>query len=516
MSETDPPALATTPALEGWRMRARVGLADLMTWVLGVGVGASVYRGVKPGSWLGPPVDVDRFLGLGTAILAIFFGIGLLRQAVVRAWRRRAGGEAWLRVSDAWRLAVVALLGSFLAFEVDLLRDDPGKVVPEYSLEAGRRLVPLCATLAMAGVLAGLVPGRARGRPRRLAWLSVAWAWSAAVVIAATQVFLPYLVLVALEAVSNAMSRLDAAQRAGPGLQGRIGRAGLEAIPALACGLLLGLLISREFRRPAPPAGVTDTAWRGPLALLAAGAAMAAAAAWLLSATIPMIHPRLAEGLWMAIAPRDAAVIVLGFAGLAIGPSARAADRSVPSEAAGDEGRRRASSLRILLKTAFALILLDVIVAHGQNIAGFVVRSQAPRAVAVDVSVLDVIVLRGLYIARSVVGSPTWHTGWVEDAVAWFRSLFPSVLGQPWTFFRSPQWLALSLALAWVSWRVACLLVSPIGTGPTPIDACLEDSSRAGRFAIRWLALTVLMVASLPVLFVAGLVAFHGFLRVFG
>jgi hypothetical protein len=306
------------------------------------------------------------------------------------------------------------------------------------------------------------------------------------VVIVATQALLPYLVLLALEAVSNAMTRLDAAQRTGPGLDGRIGRAGLEAIPGLACCLLLGLLISGELRRPAPPAGASRTAWRGPLALLVAIAATAAAAARLLWATIPMIHPRLAEGLWMTLGPVEVAVIVLGFAGLALGPSARSADRATPPEAEGVEGHRRASPLRIVLKTAFALVLLDLIISRGLNIAGF------------------------------VAASPTWRTGWVDDALAWFRSLFPLVLTRPWMFFQSPQWLALALAQAWVSWRVACLLVSPIETDPTPIDLCLENPRRAGRFAIRWVALTVLMVASLPVLFVAGLVAVHDFLRVFG
>jgi hypothetical protein len=188
----------------------------------------------------------------------------------------------------------------------------------------------------------------------------------------------------------------------------------------------------------------------------------------------------------MTLGPVEVAVIVLGFAGLALGPSARSADRATPPEAEGVEGHRRASPLRIVLKTAFAFVLLDLIISRGLNIAGF------------------------------VAASPTWRTGWVDDALAWFRSLFPLVLTRPWMFFQSPQWLALALAQAWVSWRVACLLVSPIETDPTPIDLCLENPRRAGRFAIRWVALTVLMVAALPVLFVAGLVAVHDFLRVFG
>ena len=68
--------------------------------------------------------------------------------------------------------------------------------------------------------------------------------------------------------------------------------------------------------------------------------------------------------------------------------------------------------------------------------------------------------------------------------------------------------------MGWVAWRVFLMLVTPIGIEPTPIDASLADRRTLGRFVIRWTALTVLMVASLPALFLSALVLLHTLFRV--
>jgi hypothetical protein len=385
-------------------------------------------------------------------------------------------------VAVAWRLAVVAALGTFVVVEARLLGDDPADLSPD-SLILRRRLLPLTATLAMVGILAGMTPGRPRARARGMAWLSVVWAGSAGVLIAVSQAFVPYLVLLALEAVSNAMSRPDRSQLARLGLHRRVIQAGLESIPVLACCFLLGLLISHELRRPASRPGGRGASWRGPLALLVATAATAAGAAWLVAVTIPRLHESLAEGLSMTVGLPEAAALVLGIAGLAIGPVTRAADRPGRPEPGAIVDRPRTPFLRVLLLMAVASLLLDFLLAGGLNLSWLVEWS--------------------------------W-TRWVERVNASFRWLLvylPSPLNQVWYLLLTPQWVALALAQAWVCWRVACLLVSPFGSEPTPIDASLEDRHALARCATRWLALTVLMLAALPVLFVVGLVAMHGLCR---
>jgi hypothetical protein len=286
-----------------------------------------------------------------------------------------------------------------------------------------------------------------------------------------------------MDAVRNAMSGPFALRFAGPGLHVRVLRAGTESAPALVCCLVLGLLIARELRRPAPGPGGVVGARRGVLALLAATAATVAGAAWLLAVTIPRLEEWLAEGLGATIDPTNAALVVLGFAGLALGPVARASDR--PGQIGPDaaDGRPRLPWAGLLLKLAVVVVLLHVIVARGLEIAG-----------------------------RFAESSVRWIDR-LNAALEWVGSL---VLIRPWAFFESPEWLVLALAQAWVAWRVARLLVAPIVDEPAPIDASLGDRRALGRFATRWGALTVLMVASLPAMFVAGLALLDALFRALG
>src|SRR5262249_29603636 len=100
-------------------------------------------------------------------------------------------------------------------------------------------------------------------------------------------------------------------------------------------------------------------------------------------------------------------------------------------------------------------------------------------------------------------------TGGLDAALGWLWR-------QPWMRAIEPEWLALTFAQAWLFWRVVCLWLTPIGTEPTPIDVCLQNRTAMGRFAVCLVALTVLMVAALPVLFLVGLAVLDGFVRAFG
>src|SRR4051812_22188467 len=116
MTEADACPTASM-ARDGTGGRIRIGLADLMAWVLGAGFMAAACRGVKPWTWLAPRVDVDRLLGLSAASLAVLLGIGLLRQASVLIRRRMTIGKPTLVAALGWRAVVVMLLGLSLAVE---------------------------------------------------------------------------------------------------------------------------------------------------------------------------------------------------------------------------------------------------------------------------------------------------------------------------------------------------------------------------------------------------------------
>jgi hypothetical protein len=458
--------------------RFRMGLAGLMSCVLAVAIGAWVFREARPWEWLRDTLELDRILDLPTAFLAIGFSAALLRPVVVR-WRRlRAGYDRLPFVAVGWRIAVVIALGTYLLAEVPLLHTDDliRQSFRDYPREARRRLLTLGATLVMIGVLAGLRWAPVQSRRHRTAWLSVLWAGVAGVLIMATLSYGSYLVLLALEAVSNARTRLGWTERTGPGLFARIERSGLLAVPAVVCCLLLALLISRELRSPVRRVAPT---WPGALALWLASAATALTAAWLLWIAIPMLHTNVSEGLWLTVAPADVAVIVFGFAGLALGLAAQGADR--PSSVEPDEELERPHGrlLGRLVKVAAVLMLLDVIAGRVLAIGGYAEWSWMH-----------------------------W-TGWLDAAL-------DRLWRQPWMMAIMPEWLALTVAQAWLFWRVACLWLTPVGTEPTPIDVCLENRAATGRFAVCWVALTVLMVAALPVLFVVGLAVLDGFVRAFG
>ncbi len=92
--------------------------------------------------------------------------------------------------------------------------------------------------------------------------------------------------------------------------------------------------------------------------------------------------------------------------------------------------------------------------------------------------------------------------GWTDAAFARLPSVFAD--GPLALLMFDPFWLLMTFGQAWITWRVIGLLVAPVGDEPTPLDVCLGDRRSFGRFAIRWLALTVLMVAALPTLFLLG------------
>lgn len=211
------PSSVPVVARAGFRLR----LGDMLVWTLGCGVIAAVCRGVQPETWVATRVDIDPLLGMVAVVLAVVLGIVLVRQAIALV----RGGAGWgvpVVGAIAWRLAVAAALGIFLVAEEAEL----SAVLPPargLSAPVQRNLLPVAATLGMAGIAAGMLQGRVRAT--RWPSLSTLVATGVGVVFVATESIIPYLVLIAIEAVTCALSHPDRARLARPDLSDRITRA---------------------------------------------------------------------------------------------------------------------------------------------------------------------------------------------------------------------------------------------------------------------------------------------------
>jgi hypothetical protein len=457
------------------RVGFRLRIGDLLVWTLGCGVIAAVCRGVKPRSWVGTPVDIDPLLGVIAVVLAVGLGLVLVRQAVELV-RGRLGRDVPVIAAVAWRLAAATVLGIFLvAEEAELSAEfDRARWLRQ---PVGRNLLPVVATLGMAGIVAGMT----RGRVRATRWPSLSTLGATAVGVAfmATESIIPYLVLIAIEAVTCAMIHPDRARLARADLSDRITRAGLESIVPLVCCALLGLCLSRALRRPATEPG---RARRRALVLAVATLLAAAGSAWTVGVIVPELHICLVEGGGSILTPGVVAAVFLGFAGLALGLAARAADRPGADEAVSPRPRTWQPAVMHLAQGILALILLDVIAVRVAGILGWHEAAWA-----------------------------RW-VGWFETALAWVQSLLPLWLSKLWIIFAMPQWSVTFLAQLWLAWQVGRFVLRPGDRASIPIDASLRDPRAAARLAGRWAALMVLMVASLPVLTVAGLGLLHCFL----
>jgi hypothetical protein len=329
---------------ESWRGGAgswQVSLGGLIVLVLAAGMASGVARSarevwgtrtVSNGSGTGPAsspvaiseVPLERTVGLVLEIADVFL-IVILARGLIGLFRgfRPAGGQErrgrfW---SIAWRVMALCFLLWFLSEESRVLRYDLGSQV-----EQGRRvhgwgeryrlwqaMFPVCGLLAILGLALGmgagfLLQGSCAVR-RRPYWLFVFLAAVIAVLlvgIPSSHSLVPYLVLLAIEAVTNAMQNrlVD-----GPGLSTRLIRAGIEASAgALAC-LALALAIARDFerlRRGEP----WMTSRMGRVIRLVLLGATAAGGINLINVTIPAIHPCLAEGFGLVIGPIEVGMIV--------------------------------------------------------------------------------------------------------------------------------------------------------------------------------------------------------------
>jgi hypothetical protein len=303
-------------------------------------------------------------------------------------------------------------------------------------------------------------------------------------VVAAGHGILPYLVLLAMEAVRNAMNRTPPVLH--PSVFVRLAKAGLESLPVLAACLATAIWVDDDLRAAArDPAGSrVPRTWAGTLARLSTVVLAASGGAFLLRVTIPELSPNLSEGLAIVLDPATVSTIVLGFAALAAGLSARSAALLASGVEAGGLGEgadrprgRLGPWPRRVIVALGGLVALEITAAAVQSI-----RRDLEYRWYIPFSLHD---------WTSVFSAP----------IRWVFGSSPTVWNP--LLDRPGDLLILGAAL-WLATRPIVLLATKGPGRPSPLDAIAADRLALGRFLGWWAALTTLMLASLPAVALAG------------
>ena len=275
--------------------------------------------------------------GLVLEVAAIFLILILARsilglvRSVPAARSNTERVRAW---AILWRALAIGFAVWFINSESHVLRIDSALEIKlarattdwggRYRLAQG--LFPVCAVMAMIGLLLGAGAGTFLDEPRPLGrrpvTLFVLVAALAGVLIMGAPQFdaiIVHLVLIALEALSNALyHRLIP----GPGLAARLLGAGIHAGVAWLAGVALAIVLARDFEhaRHGQPWAITRRAWFLRLGFLATAAALALHVALV---TIPAINGYFAEGFLRILGRTEVGMILCGVGLFAAGAAAR-------------------------------------------------------------------------------------------------------------------------------------------------------------------------------------------------
>jgi hypothetical protein len=501
------PAIATETASPAKRPKSpQISLRGLIVLVLAAGVAAGVARSAREvwgtrtivnsgfsGGLVGASsqVPVERTAGLILEIIAVLLLVMIARASIGLARASRPAEREGRRIrlwAIAWRTSAVCFLLWFISEESRVLRVDfvrefeQSQRVPGSGNEyrARQALFPVCGIFAILGLVVGMgarflfrVTARAGKRPY---WLFVILAGVAAVLIVALPHWaslIPYLVLIAIEAVTNAMPhRLTP----GPGFSARLLRAGIDASVAAGICLALAVALAGDFerlRRGKPRA--TGSLARGIRLCLLGGAATAGL--YIATVTIPGIHPWFADGFLLILDPVKAGMIVCCFGLFGAGMAARAI--------AGPPGGQQSSSIARLSVFARATIV---------GILLFAVLNNLP-----DSAVLE----------PRVPGFVTWAVAFIRGALNYFWDRLPD------SFTAGAHAMLAIENLIWTSLLLAivCFVIELLIRGKpelsSPFDrlACSPEAAR--QFIWLVVAFVVLCLAALPTLIVAGQALLH-------
>ncbi len=268
--------------------------------------------------------------------MAVFL-IFILARAVlglIRRGRSESGRHIDRLGSMAWRIVAVVLLIGFVAEEWSVLRmdyltmTDLSMIRPGWqSLYSVREsLFPICGLLAILGLTLGLSAGAMLEGPttrhRRPYWLFVPLAALAGLLFLAQPGWwslIPQMVLVALQAVSNAM--FHSLVRT-PGIATRLLRAGIDASVAGLICLTLALIVAHDFERArrGEPWATTRRGW---LFRLFSLITTMVTGTYVGLVSIRTIHPFIADGFRDELGPIEVSMLLCGFGLFAAGLAAR-------------------------------------------------------------------------------------------------------------------------------------------------------------------------------------------------
>jgi hypothetical protein len=340
-------------------------------------------------------------------------------------------------------------------------------------------LLPVCGALAIAGLALGMGAGAVFDEPlprrRRPAWLFVPLVGLIGVllVVESDYSLIAYLVIVAVEAVSNAMYH---ASYPGPGLSARLLSAGADAIVACVFCASLGMILASDFERArrAEPWATTRVGRALRIVLLLA---TAAAGTYLMKVSIPRIHHALAEGLFQVLTPGVGCWIVTGVGALAMGLAARTI---VPRSSRG--GPAWLVWVSRLFRFGLMAVLLLSALKH------LPASTQMPPGIPPSIG-----------WAIDVVGQ--------AQAQAWSLLPYPVVVAL--TYCLEPDQLRWLIAVVFVSPLVIELVVRRTTDQEAPFDVAFRSPLTVTELTWLTVALVVVCLVALPTLIVAGQAGLH-------
>ena len=358
----------------------QVRLWDLVVVVMGTAFVFDVARRSRD-AWVGGLPDRDHAVGLGVLTLVVAMGLMIGRQFASRCPGFRKPG----RSREAfWRsLALGGVIFSALELADDLQAERSSRIGGAMAVTHSAMLlnvVPLLATLGMVGLTLGLVPARRRpsGPGPIPNWRSratvVLVVLSSILFVGQVHGIFPYMVLLALEAVQNALRLAPAVAR--PIVFDRLTLAALESLPGLAGCLLTAIWVDEDLRNASrdPVSARRPRSWSGVLGRASTAILAGAGASFVVLYSIPRLSAPLAEGIAMIFDPSLGTVIVFGIGGLAAGiaarPAASLADPNGPADLTESPGRWLGGWPRRIIRWAVGLLAVELTIAAVRAIRG--------------------------------------------------------------------------------------------------------------------------------------------------
>jgi hypothetical protein len=467
----------------------QLSLLDVMILVLVAGLSLGLARGAKLLLHTGSIIN-DSTTGVVTMVLAVWLCAPLARQALASS---RTEGRIKTKLWPvAWRMAMVVGLawsalreGVILRLRMDQSDWFPVQFPPVYKVPIKIRLsvLPILLGFALVGVVCSLLPLKIRMVPSRrwipLQWLMIPLVAVVGLLMAATQGHVTYLVLVAVEGVTNALNSRsgqtlpDVFMRRAPSLNARLARTSWEVMASVVACVVTGIMVSRDLRRDLSDEPLT---YRQFLLRMLAACATGYMGLRLVLVTTPMMHPSFYEGLIKVFERSDLVVFVGAFSLFGIGMAARAVAPRIPSP----------------------------------------LRPRWYRWIGLSVGTLFVPILGFLTVSMYAVLIPAEpglsprlaaFVEWIRAFYTQLTSAYPivgEITGLLWL-----NTLCWTLVTGWLLAKVVVMNIRKPGSTIAPLDQIGATRARLGWFAWCSTGVTAVCLAALPTFALGGIVVFH-------